>query len=395
MYTFLIVTIYLAFISLGLPDSLLGSAWPVMQVELDAPLSAAGLVTMIIAAGTILTSLSSDRITRRLGAGPVTAISVLVTTAALFGFSRANSMLSLCLAAIPYGLGAGAVDAALNNFVATQFSAKHMSWLHAFWGIGAAFSPYVMGYCLTSDIGWRSGYFVVGCVQLALALCVIVSLPAWKGKTAAEKSEALGKSEPLPLLKAIRIRGVKQIMFTFFGYCALESTAGLWASSYLVERFAVNAETAANFASLFYIGITMGRFVSGCITERFGDRNMIRGGILIQIFGAALIAIPVFGGKIAMAGLVIVGIGCAPVYPSIIHSTPANFGARYSQTIIGIQMASAYTGSTLMPPLFGLIAEHIHIGLYPLYLFALAALMLGMSESLNRRVAAQPTSSLT
>ncbi len=387
MYTFLIVTIYLAFVSLGLPDSLLGSAWPIMQLELDAPLSAAGLVTMIIAAGTILSSLSSDRLTRKIGAGPVTALSVLITTAALFGFSRANSMLALCLIAVPYGLGAGAVDAALNHFVATQFSAKHMSWLHAFWGIGAAFSPYVMGYCLTSDLGWRSGYFIVGCVQLFLAICVLVSLPAWKSKTAAEKSEALGESVPLPLAKAVRIRGVKQIMLTFFGYCALESTAGLWASSYLVRRFGVDAELAANFGSLFFVGITLGRFLSGCIAERFGDRKMIRWGILIQLTGAVLVAVPLFDGVVAMVGLVVVGLGCAPVYPSIIHSTPDNFGAKYSQTIIGIQMASAYVGSTLMPPIFGLIAQHIHIGLYPLYLFALATLMLTMSESLNRRVA--------
>ncbi len=390
MYTFLIVTIYLAFVSLGLPDSLLGSAWPVMQLELDAPLAAAGLVTMIIAAGTILSSLSSDRLTRKIGAGPVTALSVLITTAALFGFSRANSMLALCLIAVPYGLGAGAVDAALNHFVATQFSAKHMSWLHAFWGIGATFSPYVMGYCLTSDLGWRSGYFIVGCVQLFLAICVLVSLPAWKSKTAAEKSEALGESVPLPLVKAVRIRGVRQIMLTFFGYCALESTAGLWASSYLVRRFGVDAELAANFGSLFFVGITLGRFLSGCITERFGDRKMIRWGILIQLTGAALVGVPLFDGVVAMVGLVVVGLGCAPVYPSIIHSTPDNFGAKYSQTIIGIQMASAYVGSTLMPPIFGLIAQHIHIGLYPLYLFVLAMLMLTMSESLNRRVAKIP-----
>ena len=310
----------------------------------------------------------------------------MITTAALIGFSYANSLLALCLLAIPYGLGAGAVDAALNHFVATQFSAKHMSWLHAFWGIGAAFSPYVMGYCLTSDLGWRSGYFIVGCVQLVLAICVLISLPAWKSRTATEKSEAMGESVPLPLLKAVRIRGVKQIMFTFFGYCALESTAGLWASSYLVEYFAVDAKLAANFASLFYVGITLGRFLSGCITERFGDRKMIRYGIFVQLLGAAMIAVPLFDGVVAMIGLVVVGLGCAPVYPSIIHSTPANFGVKNSQTIIGIQMASAYVGSTFMPPLFGLIAQHIHIGFYPLYLFALAMLMLTMSEGLNRRV---------
>ena len=382
----LLAIIYIAFISLGLPDSLLGAAWPVMYEELGVPISYAGIVTMIIAAGTIVSSLLSDWLMRKVGAGVITAVSVFMTAAALFGFSASHSFLLLCLWAVPYGLGAGAVDAALNNYVALHFSSRHMNWLHCFWSIGAAASPYIMSYCLTGGFGWNNGYRSVAVVQTILTAALFLSLPLWKRRRL-EGAEGESAAKALSLPRAVKIKGVPFVLIMFFGYCALEQAAGLWASSYLVQFRGVDTDTAAWSASLFYLGIAAGRFLCGFVAERLGDRRLIRIGILTMIGGVLLIALPVPYDAFTLAGLLIVGLGCAPVYPSVIHSTPANFGKENSQAIIGIQMASAYVGTTFMPPLFGLIAAHIHIGLYPAFLLALAVLMLCMSEKLNRTVA--------
>lgn len=382
----LLAIIYIAFISLGLPDSLLGAAWPVMYGELGVPISYAGIVTMIIAAGTIVSSLLSDWLMRKVGAGVITAVSVFMTAAALFGFSASHSFLLLCLWAVPYGLGAGAVDAALNNYVALHFSSRHMNWLHCFWSVGAAASPYIMSYCLTGGFGWNNGYRSVAVVQTILTAALFLSLPLWKRRRL-EGAEGESAAKALSLPRAVKIKGVPFVLIMFFGYCALEQAAGLWASSYLVQFRGVDTDTAAWSASLFYLGIAAGRFLCGFVAERLGDRRLIRIGILTMIGGVLLIALPVPYDAFTLAGLLIVGLGCAPVYPSVIHSTPANFGKENSQAIIGIQMASAYVGTTFMPPLFGLIAAHIHIGLYPAFLLALALLMLCMSEKLNRTVA--------
>ena len=382
----LLAIIYIAFISLGLPDSLLGAAWPVMYGELGVPISYAGIVTMIIAAGTIVSSLLSDWLMRKVGAGVITAVSVFMTAAALFGFSASHSFLLLCLWAVPYGLGAGAVDAALNNYVALHFSSRHMNWLHCFWSVGAAASPYIMSYCLTGGFGWNNGYRSVAVVQTILTAALFLSLPLWKRRRL-EGAEGESAAKALSLPRAVKIKGVPFVLIMFFGYCALEQAAGLWASSYLVQFRGVDTDTAAWSASLFSLGIAAGRFLCGFVAERLGDRRLIRIGILTMIGGVLLIALPVPYDAFTLAGLLIVGLGCAPVYPSVIHSTPANFGKENSQAIIGIQMASAYVGTTFMPPLFGLIAAHIHIGLYPAFLLALAVLMLCMSEKLNRTVA--------
>lgn len=382
----LLAIIYIAFISLGLPDSLLGAAWPVMYGELGVPISYAGIVTMIIAAGTIVSSLLSDWLMRKVGAGVITAVSVFMTAAALFGFSASHSFFLLCLWAVPYGLGAGAVDAALNNYVALHFSSRHMNWLHCFWSVGAAASPYIMSYCLTGGFGWNNGYRSVAVVQTILTAALFLSLPLWKRRRL-EGAEGESAAKALSLPRAVKIKGVPFVLIMFFGYCALEQAAGLWASSYLVQFRGVDTDTAAWSASLFYLGIAAGRFLCGFVAERLGDRRLIRIGILTMIGGVLLIALPVPYDAFTLAGLLIVGLGCAPVYPSVIHSTPANFGKENSQAIIGIQMASAYVGTTFMPPLFGLIAAHIHIGLYPAFLLALAVLMLCMSEKLNRTVA--------
>ena len=385
MLHLLLAVIYLSFISLGLPDSLLGSAWPSMYGQFHVPVSYAGIISMIIAIGTIISSLESDRLTRKLGPGKVTAISVGMTAFALFGFSISSSFWMLCLWAIPYGLGAGSVDAALNNYVALHFASRHMSWLHCMWGVGASLGPYIMGYALTGGNHWNMGYRYIALLQMILTVILLISLPLWKTK----KMQGSGNDNvtgPLLTLKQVfQIPGTKSIMITFFCYCALEQTAGLWASSYLVLQKGIPSETAASFASLFFIGITVGRAFSGFLTMKLNDQQMIHLGQGIVCIGIASFLLP-FGEYAALAGLILIGLGCAPIYPCIIHSTPELFGTDKSQSIIGVQMAFAYIGTCFMPPLFGLLAAHITISLFPVYLFAVLFLMVIMYESLLRSI---------
>ncbi|HWV75955.1 MAG TPA: MFS transporter, partial [Isoptericola sp.] len=361
--------------------------------DLGVPVSFAGIITMIIAGGTILSSLASERVTKRFGAGVVTAVSVGLTAAALVGFSVSGSFWLLCLWAIPYGLGAGAVDAALNNYVALHFAARHMNWLHSFWGLGASISPFIMSYALTSGLGWSSAYRIVGVAQAVLTVVLIASIPLWGKVRPAPGAERPDDAEPsggrshVPLATALRIPGVLLILAAFFAYCALESTAILWASTYLVTDRGVDPATAAAFASLFLLGITAGRFLAGFFADRVGDKRLIRGGFVVVGLAVVLIALPVGTPVPALVGLVVAGLGCAPIYPAIIHSTPANFGARSSQAVIGIQMAAAYTGSTLAPPAFGVLSAWVGAGVFPLFLAVLVVLGLLMSERLNRLVA--------
>ncbi len=387
MFQLLLVIIYLAFISLGLPDSLLGSAWPTMYQEFSVPVSYAGGISMIIAAGTIVSSLQSDRLTKSFGTGKVTAASVLMTAAALFGFSISHSYAALCLWAVPYGLGAGSVDASLNNYVALHYASRHMSWLHCMWGIGASLGPYIMGYALSGGQGWNMGYRYIGILQVALTAVLVFSLPLWKKQATSDTGQAggEGKARALTLGQILKIPGAKEVMVTFFCYCALEQTAGLWASSYLVLRRGLPAETAAGLASLFFIGITAGRAFSGFLTMKLNDTQMIRLGQGLILLGIVLLLLP-FGSTGTLLGLVMIGLGCAPVYPSIIHSTPEHFGADKSQAIIGVQMASAYVGTCFMPPVFGFLANHIGVFLFPVYLLAILALMAAMHEKMLKRL---------
>ena len=385
MFQLLLLIIYLSFISLGLPDALLGAAWPSMYRELHVSISYAGAISMIIAFGTIISSLQSDRLTRKLGTGKVTAISVAMTAVALFGFSTSHSFVALCLWAIPYGLGAGSVDASLNNYVALHYESKHMSWLHCMWGIGAAAGPYIMGYVLTNGRSWNSGYRVISVLQIVLTMILIFSLPLWKNRPEIIDDNGQEVSaKALSLREVIRIPGAKEIMVCFFCYCALQQTAGLWASSYLSLYKGVSAETAATFASMFYIGITIGRALSGFVTMKLNDVQMIRLGQVLIAVGILIMFLP-FGQTLSLVGLIVIGLGCAPIYPCIIHSTPTHFGADKSQAIIGIQMASAYVGTLLMPPVFGLIANHITVALLPVYLFIILILMFVMHEALTKK----------
>lgn len=381
--TLLLAIIYIAFISLGLPDALLGSAWPSIRAQMDIPVAYAGAVSMIISIGTILSSLMSDRLTRKLGTGKVTAFSVAMTAAALMGFSIAPSFIWLCIIALPYGLGAGAVDAALNNYVALHYKASHMNWLHCFWGIGATAGPYVMGACLTRGLSWTTGYRTIGVVQIILTFCLFLFIHRWKDF----KEQKESTEQHFRMGELLRMKGAKSGLISFFGYCALEQTTGLWAASYLVMNRGIHVETAAKWASLFYLGITAGRLVSGFITIKVSDRNMVRLGLGVAFLGILCILIPL-PGIITCMGLILVGVGCGPIYPSLLHETPENFGAEQSQAIMGIQMACAYAGNTVMPPVFGIIAQTIGIGLYPVYMMGVLGIMIGSTEWMHHRISA-------
>lgn len=379
MTSLLLAVIYLAFIGLGLPDSLLGAAWPMIYPQFGVPVSSMGLISMIISAGTILSSLNSSRLTRALGAGKVTLLSTALTAIALLGFGMSRSLWQLCFWAVPYGLGAGSVDAALNNYVALHYASRHMSWLHCMWGVGTIIGPSLMSAALTGGHGWSGGYLLTALVQGLIVAVLLLSLPLWGRPTSGNGSET--ETAALSLREVLAIPGAKEVMLCFFGYCALESTAGLWAASYLTLARDIPAETAAGFAALFYLGITTGRAVSGWIAPRLGDDGMIRLGLWGIGLGLAALLLP-GPAAVSLAGLVIIGLGCAPIYPSIIHSTPAHFGAHRSQAVIGVQMASAYVGSMAMPPLFGLMARQITPALFPFYLLVLLGLMAWMHHRL-------------
>jgi len=383
MVHLLLIIIYLSFISLGLPDALLGAAWPIMSQEFSVPVSYAGGISLIIAIGTVISSLQSDRLTKWLGAGKVTAISVAMTAAAIYGFSVSREYWQLCLWAIPYGLGAGSVDASLNNYVALHYASSQMSWLHCMWGIGASIGPYIMGLALTGGMGWNQGYCIIAVIQCLLSGVLFLSLPLWK-KRKDEPGDGGEKAKPLTMKQILSIRGAKEVMLAFFCYCALEQTCILWGSSYFFLHIGLDEETAASLAALYMLGLTFGRFLNGFLTFKLSDTNLIRMGEGLIGVGIVVMLLP-FGKWSAMVGLVLMGLGSAPVYPCIIHSTPAHFGEENSQALIGVQMASAYVGICVMPPLFGILANHIGVYLLPWYTGVILVLMAIMCERLERK----------
>lgn len=378
MFNLILAVIYLSFISLGLPDSLLGAAWPTIYPEFGVPVSYAGVIFIIICGGTIVSSLFSDKLTKLLGAGKVTAISVLITAIALVGYSASTSYWMLLVWAIPYGLGAGSVDAALNNYVALHYESHHMSWLHCMWGVGASVGPYIMSFTLSNGEHWTNGYRYIAILQIILVALIFISLPLWKRD--GENRETVSGNEnknTLSFKEIFNIPGAKQVMLMFFCYCALEQSAGLWASSYMVLKYGLNEKIAASYGSMFFIGITVGRAISGFVAMKLSDHKMIKLGCYMIFIGIVLMFMP-FGYQISLIGIITVGLGCAPIYPCIIHATPENFGADKSQALIGVQMASAYIGNVIMPPLFGLIANYISVSLLPVYLLIILAVMWAM-----------------
>ncbi len=386
MISLLLALIYIAFISLGLPDAVLGAAWPLISDVFLVPVSSMGIVTIIISAGTVISSLNSDRLISKMGVHKVTSFSVLLTAISLFGFSTSPSFFILCLWAIPYGLGAGSVDTALNNFVAVHYESKHMSWLHCMWGIGATLGPSIMGMALTGGYNFRMGYSVLFAIQIILSAILFISSPIWKTKTLASlTTEEKNEKRTLSIKEIFSIKGVPQIVIAFFCFCAIEHTTGLWASSYLVFNRGVKPEVAAGFGALFYFGITIGRGICGFIAMKFNDKQMIRVGSFLMALGLSILFIPA-NEKIAFVGLALVGVGSAPVFPCIIHSTPLNFGVKNSQAITGVEMACAYTGTLTMPALFGVIGRTISFNTYPIFIGILLILMIVMYELMLKRV---------
>lgn len=379
MFSLLLALIYVSFISLGLPDSLLGSAWPQMQESLGVSLSLGGVISFLITASTILSSLMSHQVIQRFGTGAVTMCSVALTALALLGFSLSNSFFALCIWAIPYGLGAGSVDAALNNFVALHCKAKHMSWLHCFWGIGATGGPYIMGLCLSRGMGWQAGYRTISFLQMALTLILLLSLPLWKKQELPLSGGETVRPQTPQWGKLLKRPGVKAALTAFFFYSALELTTGLWGSSYMVAVRGISPETAAKWISLFYLGITAGRFFSGFLTLRFSDDAMVRLGEGTAIVGILLMLLPLHNLFLCL-GLILTGLGCAPIYPSLLHATPQRFGKSLSQSLMGTQMAISYLGSTTMPPVSGFLSEKISMGLYPVLLLVFALCMTILTE---------------
>jgi len=369
----LLILIYIAFISLGLPDSLLGSGWPAIHLELNIDNSYMGFVSMVISFGTIISSLLSSKLISRIGTRFVTLGSVFLTVIALFGFSFSKKFWMLIVFAIPYGLGAGAVDSALNSYVAVHYKAKHMSWLHCFWGVGTIISPFIMGYALTS-LSWQDGYRIVGFIQLGIALLLFVTLPVWK----VNKSEEEKQTKQVSTFSCLKIKGVIFVLFGFFAYCALEATAMQWASTYFVEVKGVDKERSAMLASLFYIGITFGRFISGFFIDKIGDKKAIIIGCSFLFLGIILLSLPINCFPLAISSFIILGFGCGPIYPCFIHSTPTNFGNENSSSIVGLEMTSAYIGTTFMSPLFGLLGNRFGFKIMPIYLIFFALLMTGM-----------------
>ena len=383
MIQLLLAIIYISFISLGLPDALLGAAWPTMHPELGVGVSMAGVISLTISAGTVVSSLLSDRLTLKLGAGKVTAFSVGLTALALFGFSRSTAFWHLLVWAIPYGLGAGSVDASLNNYVAVHYASRHMSWLHCMWGLGASIGPYVLGRALTGGLSWNAGYRYIALFQVCLTAVLFLSLPLWKTRKQELSEEKTAPRAPLGMRQILSIPGAKEILTAFFCYCAAEQTAILWGSTYLADHRGMSGEIAAGFGSLFLIGITIGRFCNGFLTYKLSDKALIRLGQGIMLAGITAMLLPL-GETGALGGLMLIGLGCAPIYPCVIHSTPEHFGEENSQAIIGVQMAAAYVGVCVMPPVFGLLAKYISVSLLPWYMGLITGLMIFMCERLNR-----------
>ena len=403
MFSFLLLIIYLSFISLGLPDALLGSAWPIMHEELKVPLSYSGSVYMLISCCTILSSLKSESLNRRFGTGKITAFSVLLTALAIFGFSMSRSFYMLLLFAIPYGLGAGSVDAALNHYVALHYSSRHMNWLHCMWGIGASIGPYIMGFVLQRGFSWSKGYLLIGMLQAGLTFLLFLSLGLWKEKeedkndlVKVEMHEGEEGKKAMSFREILRIPGAKECIASFFFYCAIEQTIGLWSGSFMVYSLRIDAKLAASFVALFYFGITFGRFLAGIFSAKWKDEELILGGIAILFLGIALLfpaglssGKQLFGMELrqvfVILSLLFMGLGCAPIYPAIIHSTPYNFGAENTSALIGKQMASAYIGSLSLPPIFGVLAKNFGTELFPFYAVVLGIAMLYMYKQLLKK----------
>lgn len=380
MASLLIAIIYYAFINLGLSASQLGAGWPAMHGALGVPLSYSGALSVLICLGNISANLLNARLVRRLGTPNVTCLSALLMVCVVFGFSKSTAFWQLCLLAVLYGVGACNLDVALNNYIALHYSSRHMSWSHCMWGVGSAIGPHIMGYALSSGRGWSLGYGYVAIIQSALVLILFFCRPLWqKGDAATPVQEG----RALSFRETVSIPGVKPLMLLFFCYSALEQVISLWASSYLVLHRGIPAETAAGFMGIFFLGITIGRALSGFLTLKLDDGQMVFLGQGIIALGVIILFLSL-GNTVCLAGLMLVGLGCAPIYPCAAHMIPSRFGAAHSRSIVGVSFASGNLGNCLMSPLFGLLAGHGAVSLFPVYLAVMLCCMVAMAIRLRR-----------
>lgn len=387
----LLIVIYLAFISLGLPDSLLGAGWPSMYKSLGSPVYFAGIISMIIAAGTVISSLFSARFINRFGVATMTTVSVLLTALALLGFSYSDNFIFLCLLSIPLGLGAGCVDVALNNYVALYYEAKHMNWLHCFWGVGAAIGPFIMAGYLARGESWSNGYITVGWIQIGLVLVLLASFPLWVRKTN-EQHEGENPESKVSFKKLLSIPGLKSALIIFFCYCTIEATFGLWGASYLVFTRGFKVEDAAKLVAIYYGGITIGRFISGFVSLKLSNKTLVKLGQGLILLGLLVLLLPFQ--LTQLPSFFLIGLGCAPIFPSLLHETPRNFGKKYSQSIMGMQMASAYIGITLMPLFFGKLASYTGYSSLIWFLGIVLFIKIYINLDLNRRVLTGKTTTI-
>ena len=372
MAALLLLIIYIAFIGLGIPDSLFGAAWPAIYTEFGIPVSRGSLITMLISGGTIISSLLSAELIRRFGTGRITAFSTSLTAAALFGFSCSGNLLLLCLFAVPLGLGAGAIDTALNNYVALHYRASHMNFLHCFYGIGVSLSPLLMSLALSAD-SWRNGYRTVFWLQAGIAVLTILALPLWKRVSAVSGQEEEA-AETVRYFRLLRDSRVRMACLVFIGSCGLEYSCGNWGSTFLVTSRGLEADAGAGMITLYYVGIAAGRFLSGILSFRLGSRRLVLMGQAVVLAALLLLCLP--GLALPGLGLFLVGLGNGPVFPNMLHLTPRIFGKRLSQSVMGVQMAASYVGILLAPALFGVIAQEIGAALFPGWLFLLYLLMM-------------------
>lgn len=408
MASFFLFLIYATFISLGLPDSLIGVAWPVMQPEMNVPYSYAGFISMCVAGCTIIASLNTGKFLRRFGTGRVTLFSVLLTAGALLGFSISPGYLWLILLALPLGLGGGAVDSGLNAYVARHYKAHHMNWLHCFWGVGAMVGPLVMAAVIRQTNGWRGGFLSVGILQTLILLLLFFSLPLWQrfggqserptpnrnmpdsskpvtdrlSNAADMKTVPTLPKKPPTLMEILRIHGTPIASLAFLFYCGLEASMGLWGSSYLIRIKGLDVATAASWSAMFFGGVTAGRFLSGFLSMKFSNAALLKSGTLLAVAGTVLLMLPL-GGYIPLASYILIGLGCAPLFPSMLHETPVRFGNEHSLDIIGVQIATAYLGTTLLPPLFGFVASERFMSFFPMLMFLYGAAVFACNASLS------------
>ncbi|MDB5177023.1 MAG: transporter [Candidatus Saccharibacteria bacterium] len=386
MTLLLLVIIYLIFISLGLPDGILGSAWPAIQQDLHQPLGLGGLIALVVTLMTIVSSLATSLLVRKLGIGVLLSSSVALTALALFGFSQAPSVAWIFIFAVPLGLGAGAIDSALNNYVASHYDAHHMNWLHAFWGVGATIGPIIFSTSLIHTGNWHSGYLNLGIIQVGIVIIMLLSLPLWnkvKKRKVADTPEDHTELSDIKFSLLLKEQIVRYTFVTFLFYNGVEVVVGLWLASYLVNIQSISIETASLWTAYYYGAITVGRLLTGFISFKVSSKQMIRTGLALALIGAVTLALNIHP-LLSICGIFLIGIGFAPIYPGLIHLTPERFGIRKSAKIMSLQMVGGYIGASVIPPLVGLLSGVISLHVFAIITPLLLLLIILTTERLNK-----------